>query len=411
MIAIAKDVWRIARERAADDQEWQLELLLRPEGDRRVATQAVRDALDEMFTAYRSSDAWDAEALGEASAGDWRCAELSNGVRLDVEECDEFDIVLPMITAALERRGVSGRLGLYRAPRGFSAPRVGHAIVGRARIRGERVVGQRPQDRRWAADPDAVRRFLGAAEQWCRELGDGAEQSISIGGLAPIAVAPDEEVLRRVVESFGSKITDIAARTDDEFRLIRCVSPGTASFAVGGARLEHGDWQTPLAGLIDLLRASADLLAYAFLRRAWDIGGAMIDDVRFDWPPRPDAPHGPVYVIEAFENAYAPDAYGAQLLGPDYARRVPSAPSFRTQPIGLGSVWLEHTDLEAWFAAPLVPLGESHVWREIALSETPPLLHTARAELASMLQTPERLEQAGLPPGVTRRTDQVRLRR
>jgi hypothetical protein len=112
-----------------------------------------------------------------------------------------------------------------------------------------------------------------------------------------------------------------------------------------------------------------------------------------DWPSRPDdRPRGTWGTRDAFDDVFAPDAYGVQLLGPGYAGRVGHSASWRRERAGAAGLILEHTDSAAWFGAPFLELGSigrPEEWRQ------PPVLVQARAELAPILYTPGALSRAG----------------
>ena len=155
--------------------------------------------------------------------------------------------------------------------------------------------------------------------------------------------------------------------------------------------MEAGGWRRALAELTEMLREHAELLAYGCIKHGSAVTYARLgSSLRYDRPPRRDLPlrdaHRPGN--EAFEDAYAPDAFGVQLLGPGYAGRVPDSPAWRQQRVGSASVLLEHIDLPAWFEAPFVPCGSTNG----ELTEPPAVLAQARAELAPILYTPAVLD-------------------
>jgi hypothetical protein len=76
----------------------------------------------------------------------------------------------------------------------------------------------------------------------------------------------------------------------------------------------------------------------------------------YDWPPPPHF-RASVGRSDAFEDRFAPDAFGVQLLGPGYAGRVPDGTEWRQTSMDAGSVMLEHIDPGAWFDAAFAPFG------------------------------------------------------
>jgi hypothetical protein len=163
------------------------------------------------------------------------------------------------------------------------------------------------------------------------------------------------------------------------------------SLVVGGALLDGDGWKAALAELTALLRDHGDLLAYAHIRRGRNYRAAAHEQsLPSEWPRRPDdQPKGIGFAPEAFEDVYAPDAFGTQLLGPGYAGRMPDNPAWRRQPAGSSAILLEHVDLPAWFDAPFTAVGD-------AKPPAPPVvLARARQELAPILYTPGALSRNG----------------
>jgi hypothetical protein len=123
---------------------------------------------------------------------------------------------------------------------------------------------------------------------------------------------------------------------------------------------------------------------------------ALLDpSLSYDWPHRAGAePRGAGFTPQAFEDLYAPDAFGVQLLGPGYAGRLPDSAAWRAEPVGSACVLLEHVDLPAWFDAPFVPLRQILATAD---RPEPPVLAQARVELAPILYSPGVLAVAGYP--------------
>jgi hypothetical protein len=115
-----------------------------------------------------------------------------------------------------------------------------------------------------------------------------------------------------------------------------------------------------------------------------------------DWPHRAGSkPRGAGFTRQAFEDLYAPDAFGVQLLGPGYAGRLPESANWREERVGSASVLLEHVDLSEWFDAPFVPRGQ--LLAPADQPEPPAVLAQARIELAPILHSPGVLARAGYP--------------
>jgi hypothetical protein len=113
-----------------------------------------------------------------------------------------------------------------------------------------------------------------------------------------------------------------------------------------------------------------------------------------------DRPAGTGFAPEAFEDVYAPDVFGIQLLGPGYAGRVPEHPRWETEPVGTASVLLKHADPAAWYAAPPITPPADDRWDPTQPPPTPPpLLTQSRSLMASILYTPGVLSRDGYANG------------
>jgi hypothetical protein len=367
-------------------------LLFSPVGDHDSAAAAVREAVLEV------QDAFVAEAARTGAAdppfpGEWSWVRVPDGVLVKVVECEIFEDVLPAVAAALERRGVDGVFELHERPTAARPPITAHMLECRVRVRGERV---RREERTywWQADPAAYEAILARGESWCRQLGARASESLTVSTMPPVPLAPGENALDRMQDAVSHAMhVQLSAVTLDEFRSVGTrPHAGGVSFVHGGAWIEAGDWPRALGDLTELFRDHADLLAYGYIRRGWTVQEALLGtSLPYDWPTRPDhQPRGIGFAKEAFDDVYAPDAFGLQLLGPGYMGRVPQLPAWRSERVGEASTLLEHEDLPAWFDAPFVPFRHrsAHV-------DPPSVLSQARAELEPILYSPGVLRRDG----------------
>jgi hypothetical protein len=396
MVRIAERVWTAWREQAEQFDEPSLLLLFSPAGGGDSdARHAVREAVLEV------QDALEAKAATSGNpdppfVGEWDWVPVTEGVLVQVVECELFEDMLPAVAAALERRGVDGTFDLRERPVVATPPRVAHFLECRLRVGGERV-RREPRSYRWHPDPDAHARVLAAAEQWCRRDGRGARESLTSGTIAPVPVEPGEDVLERMREDVADGIyVSLSAVAADEFRSIGARAwVGGVSLVVGGAWVESGQWRRPLAELTSMLGDHADLLAYGYVRRGWYVTEALLgDSLPFDWPHRADhQPHAAGFTAQAFDDVYAPDAFGVQLLGAGYAGRVREDIAWRAQPAASDAVLLEHVDVSAWFEAPFIPFRERP--RRPDQVPVPAVLAEAREALAPILYSPGVLDRDG----------------
>jgi hypothetical protein len=195
--------------------------------------------------------------------------------------------------------------------------------------------------------------------------------------------------------ALGSPAT-LTTVAGDAFRSVRANRSGGISLVVGGREIDDSAWRKALWQLVSILRYHADGLVYASIMRGWDVRAALIgDSLSVDWPQRPDEqPRGIGGARLAFEDLYAPDAFGVQLLGPGYADRLPVSANWQAESVGKAAVLLQHVDPGAWFAEPFVPFRQ-----ELRMEDRPQreLLTQSRAELAAILFSRGILARSGFP--------------
>lgn len=391
VVDIADRVWPAARAIYEEDEEGFLRLLLAPSGDHGEADRA----LERCVPAAR--DAMEEESMG--SAGEWDWVRVPDGVFIKFGDSLAFEPELRVLAAELARAGIGGTIDLYELPSTPEPPwteDVNDLLECRVRIRGRRE-RRDPRAYWWHPDLDAYAAWMEAADGWRRRLGADAISTLTQDIMPPVPVAPGEDVLDRMrfAAAYNRHINVSSAWEEGSFRSVTARPyTGSMSLLVGGESVRR-DWRPQLAELIDLLREHAGLLAHGFLRRGWSVGASLFSDVLWqDWPERPDyRPRGTGWTADAFDDVYAPDAFGVQLLGPGYDGRIPNAAPWRATRAGTASVLLEHEDPAPWFDAPFI----SPPSRDSGPAPTPAaeVLTHARTELAGILYTPGALSRDG----------------
>lgn len=310
---------------------------------------------------------------------------------------------LAALPRALEAEGIDGRLTLHDperpAPRALLTEREEPLLECHVRVRGERRLYTNPGDLRYAErtgteppaprvrlypDADALLAGFEAAFAWMDALPDGVTFGAAAGTRAPDVDEVRAYMAARLARAFGGHET--APRTwwesDDAFRLMVVHEDhGDVSVAVGGPRLAAGDWESPYRALLDVLRRAAGWGSYGFVKRGtrpgavgWSLSGDWVEPAHFA---------GLNFGHHVYEDVLAPDAFGAQLLGPGYAGRVPSGPDWEREDLGGGSVLLVHRDPAAWFAEPF---------------PAPELSRRAREDFGDALVSPDVFRQPTLEP-------------
>jgi hypothetical protein len=397
MVQIAERVWTAWREQAEQFDEPSVLLLFSPAGGHGDAAHAVREAVLEAQDSV-GAEAATSPASDPPFVGEWDWVPVSDGVLVQVSDSDLFEAMLSGVAAALERRGIAGTFDLRGRSVAATPPRIAHLLECRVRVRGQRVRHE-PRAYRWHPEPESHAEVLAVAEKWCRAR-QHANVSLTSGTIGPVPIEPGEDVLERMHEDAVDGIyVSLSAVTADAFRSVAARAwTGGVSFVIGGAWVEAGDWQRPLAELTGLLRDQADLLVYGYLKRGWTVTDALLDpSLPFDWPRRThDEPRGAGFTKHAFDDVYAPDAFGVQLLGPGYAGRVPETKPWLQEPVGTAAVLLSHAEPSAWFDTPFIPFRERRHPDQV---QTPAVLAEARETLSPVLYFPGVLDRNGYTDG------------
>jgi hypothetical protein len=180
-------------------------------------------------------------------------------------------------------------------------------------------------------------------------------------------------------------VVQLTSVGEERFRSVAVTaSRGRVSLIEGGPALHRGGWRATLRELVVQMEAASPLCVYGFVKRGSHRPVAQLGiSLAEDWPP---VPHFDPYSItaEAFEDRFAPDAFGVQLFGPGYAGRVPDGPRWKPVGAGTDAIVLEHFDLDAWFERSFVPFGGR---RPHQPARVPEVLAKARKDFAEILFT------------------------
>lgn len=354
MVTISDRVWQHWDRIAAMSAEPALVLLVRSGLAQREALEALTEA------ATAAVHALDAQADDpEFRAGAWSLAPVPGGivVRID-EEPDDFEALVRGIAAELEARGVAATLDVYEPEDIVALPDVVPLLECRLRIRGTRRP-HRGKKWRWEADRGSRAVAVDQALAWCAS--DDADRRLGlVVGLVTSGVLAADETLRATVrdaldttEEVGTVVLTSAGR--DDFRSVAIEpSNGRVAFIVGGSSLGRG-WVGELAGLRDLLRAAGSWSAYGFVKRgSYRVAAELGTSLAQDWVHISRFDPGTSAAV-AFEAELAPDAFGLQLLGPEYGGRIPRGDDWSALEVAGGATVVAHGDPAAWFDGRLAP--------------------------------------------------------
>jgi hypothetical protein len=182
------------------------------------------------------------------------------------------------------------------------------------------------------------------------------------------------------------------------FRLMRLgLVTGDISLVEGGESLAAGSWQQPYEALLDQLRSAAGWAAYGYVKRGRHPRHVLYSSLTYDWVP---ALHYGSYNLSnsIYEDVLAPDVFGAQLLGPGYARRIPGGPEWNREAPEEGATLVVHTDPEAWFGTPLPPMTPEDCIARDSSYPTPEVIVRGREAFAGILLTAAVVRKGALDP-------------
>jgi hypothetical protein len=265
----------------------------------------------------------------ESSTGHWSLAAVPDGVAMRIdEEPDDFEDLLRRIAADLEGQGIDGTFDLY-GPDVIELPNVVDFLECRIRVRGERY-HIRYRNYRWDADEIALEGAVAVALRWCLGNGPNLPLQLKVGLIDPARLGPNDDVaalMRSALERTGAPgaVTHLTSVGPDRFRrLVVEPSAGRVTLVEGGEGLADAGWGASLRGLREVLRTIAAFAVYGFVKRGSNLSVAThAYSLVNDWVP---VPHFDSTTLgaQSFEDEFAPDAFGLQLLGPGFRGRVPS---------------------------------------------------------------------------------------
>jgi hypothetical protein len=283
------------------------------------------------------------------------------------------------------------------------------------RVRGERRIAVAPSEvelalRRGREPPSGQVRWFPATDALL--VGIEAALDWVADGPAPLhmLVLGDRQTAQSVAEASG-RIAAVAAdqyapsaplavwwESGTAFRLLSLgLTTGNVSLVEGGAGLAAGCWQVPYEALLEQLRRAAQWAAYGFIKRGRRPRDVLYSSLTYDWVP---ALHYGSYNLtnSVYEDVLAPDAFGAQLLGPGYADRIPSDPDWVQESLEHGATLVVHRDPEAWFGRQLPPLTPEDCIALDPSYPTPDVLVRARETFAELLLTADVNRKGALDP-------------
>jgi hypothetical protein len=365
---------------------------------------------DAFLEAHPGGPDGDEEAFSRESPGNWTCLRLRDGVMIQVQEAGAFEPRLHDFVRELERRGIEGELTSWEPAPRIELPGEAHLLEARLCVDELRIQTD-ANAYRWRPDPSALLRVLEGVDRWCHHDGPDASYALGFGSIVPVGISFEESVAERMTDGVASgHRTHLVAASDRELRrVVSSPVSGRTTLVVGTTQDEPGWWREPLRELLELLTDVAGDLVYAYVKRGWEVhqaGGR--DGLTDDWPARGGpygvghVPFGIGFTGSAFDDLWAPDAFGAQVLGPGYADRLSPGDAWHVTSLAGGRLLVEHREPASWFDEPFVPKPAPPKSRWSPSPRVPPnevlppeVLEDARRELGPILYVPGVLVDAG----------------
>jgi hypothetical protein len=393
VVGVSGRVWEFWRAEAADVTESEIVLLFSSELPQEKAREALASAASHAIEALEReySERPDAE---EASTGHWSLATVPGGVALRIdEEPDDFEGLLQRIAEGLEARGVEGSFDLWE-PEVIELPNAVDLLECRIRVRGERY-HIRYRNYGWDADESALEGAVAGALRWCVGNGANLPLQLVVGLIGPTTLGPNDDVaalMRSALERTAGigAVTHLTSVGPDRFRTL-AVEPSTGRVTIveGGEAMAGTGWRATLKSVREVLGTIAPCAVYAFAKRGSHLLTAeLAQSLVTDWVP---VPHFDPTTLgaQSFEDEFAPDAFGLQLLGPGFRGRVPHGKRWKAEQLAPDSVILEHIDPAAWFAEPFVAFGGRPYYTKPPFPPIPEVLAVAREDFDPILYRDE----------------------
>ena len=330
----------------------------------------------------------------------------------------DIGAVLAALSRALGSAGVGGRMAVH-TPEPLDRPTPMHErheelLECHVRVRGGRRLQTRDEHAAgptWTGrspdppvgffpDDDALLAGIDAALAWIGNPPPGAGLW-SYGDLPHTDIGEVRAQLAETVAYFGTARWRLTWSgwwaSDDRFRvaLVKFAS-GDVSFVEGGARLAAGDWEPAYSALLDELRAGFAWGSYGLIKRGREPGWAG-NSLMYDWVPA--LHYGSSNLTHhIYEDVFAPDAFGAQLLGPGYAGRIPEGGEWERVDVSSDASLLLHRDPAAWFGERLPAITQGDSYRRDPAYPTPEVILRAREAFADILITADVVHSAPIDP-------------
>jgi hypothetical protein len=368
---------------------WELRLLLHTTTDVREAERAFLASVLEVTEVVRL-EAGIEEQWGAPVGWDW--VRVAGGLVVTVRGDDRGSWTLGAIRDRLTAHGVAGVFELAEPVPTNMPPMRAPMLACRMRVRGVRERSDRAYA--WRPDREAYRSALRIGLEWA----EGTSAALRAGTVGWLAVEDRQDAHRVLYEAADADEMAVYAGIDSqEFRCVAVGQPGFVSLVSGVWRGQTLRWAPVLDDLVEVLRRASAATAYAFVVRGTDVDNILYggEPSSADWQERPHPrPIGAGWTSKAFEDLFAPDAFGVQVFGNGYNDRILDARDWTVEQLDGETRLAAHTDLASWFTQPLFDLPSLSLRGQPR--PTPEILQRGRQQLDAFLYRPDRLTERGL---------------
>lgn len=324
--------------------------------------------------------AFDAAFPDEQWPAELRISPTVYGVGLCLVNCEELTDLLFPATARFAAAGVSNpRVELFpeETMKLWSPPERPRFLECGLAVRASQLPSDHPPARNWQIDENLLAEIYQGAARWCLELPCQQRMAYIVAGMLSFPV-PEQQlahwfgVAAHAIEPLDSARLVVEGE-DHTFRMAD-LDPASArlSLADGAVAASGFGWLDSLNALRDAIgQFAATWARTGFVKRScawqqlgtWTFGAA-------NWVPVPHKipGHGPYQ--RAIQEDHIVDACGVLVLDKKTAERLPRTATWAVEPLGPGTVLVQHRDLAAWFR-------RSH--------PDPDTLDSARADLHDLL--------------------------
>ena len=372
MVEVVGRVWSEWRALSEQSGKPTIELLFTSELEPMDAQSRLRAVLGGVVDRFQVDPRTVPAGVDEPMVGAWSIAPVPGGVMIVVgPKADFFEPMLRALVQDLDACGLDGRMDLFERPAVPEVPFHVDLVTARMRVEGERYGYHRDS---WSSSLIALDALIAAGVDWCLDSPSDLGVTVTSGSLPTRLVSRDEDPVQAVHGALSRRGFGHAVLRSVSTASFRSLSVHAGLGQIALTESCTAGWERSVASLSAWISKNAASIAYAHIKGGTDLIAAEAcgPDPFAELSHPPDA--------DAYEDTYAPDVYGIQLLGPRFADRLHLNDDWRQSPLADGKILLEATALDSWFDHPASTDSPRPAGRE-----PPAILAPAREEFADLI--------------------------